>query len=211
MSDLSINSLLSYLQNPAVGQQQVAEASSDGSSPDGTGSPIASGQNVPGDAANGAAPSGTGASTPVISTDMAAVLLELQQSQEMADAQALLYGDGSGDSSLLDGLGGNTSGGSESTQTLLDQLTGQSTNASLMSSNQTLLDYLNAANTGGSDDGTTADAQTTDAPGNAQLSASDQATLAALYNSLGRTTADSGTAAAPQDPAQIAAAAAEAE
>jgi len=210
MSDLSINSLLSYLQNPAVGQQQVADASSDGSSPDGTGSPIVSGQNVPGDAANGAAPSGTGASTPVISTDMAAVLLELQQSQEMADAQALLYGDGSGDSSLLDDLGGNTSGGSDSTQTLLDQLTGQSTNASLMSSNQTLLDYLNASDTGGTD-GTTADAQTADAAGNGQLSASDQATLAALYNSLGLTSADSGTAAAPQDPAQIAAAAAEAE
>ncbi|TAL01978.1 MAG: hypothetical protein EPO08_08410 [Rhodospirillaceae bacterium] len=214
MSNLSITNLLSLLQNPALAQQQVADTATNGASTTDAAASTAAGQNLPSSAATAASGGPVnGAAAPVMSSDMTAVLLQMQQSQEMTDAQALLYGDtANSGSSLVDYLdGGSSNTTTDPTQTLLDQLTGasgqQSGSASLMSSNQSLLDYLNAIDTN--------TPATTDASGvalnsaDSQTSATDAATLEALYSALGQTspvaatatsvTADTGIPQAPPE------------
>lgn len=164
MSNLSINQALSGLQNLLPIQQQVADADKSDSSGDPVTPEAANGQNVP-DAAAETAPAAAseGSSAPVLSSDMNAVLLQLQESQEMTDARALLYGDGSsGDLTNLFGSGtsadtndalqaflGQQSGSSTTSATSTDPLQAflsqmSATDSSLQTSNKTLLDYLNA-------------------------------------------------------------------
>jgi hypothetical protein len=162
MTDLTINNMLSLLQNTPVSQQQVGSADVNDDAAQSTTATPDSGQNLPTDeATSAAAPTTNGSATAQISPDMTALLLQMQESQEMMDAQSLLYGDASGDgsdplASILNSLETSAPTTAQSTSQPTAQDTSPTTAAetSIMSSNQSLLDYLNAL--------TAADTTTTD-------------------------------------------------
>jgi hypothetical protein len=150
MSNLTINQALSGLQNLLPLQQQVADADKSDSSGDPVTPEAANGQNVP-DATAETAPGAAaeGSSAPVLSSDMTAVLLQLQESQEMTDARSLLYGDGSGNGTTdIFGTGTGTSGADNTLQAYLDQMTGAGAGTASSSSNtDPLLAYLEGSST----------------------------------------------------------------
>jgi hypothetical protein len=150
MSDITINNLLSLLQNPSLAQQQDVGTTDDANDGADASAATSTGQDVPVQTADSSGGSATtGASTPIVSADMTALLLQLQESQEMNDAQALLYGNGSdtgtgGD--LVDYLGSDGSNSGTSSDDLA-QLFEDVGMTNLMSTNQSLLDYLNGVET----------------------------------------------------------------
>ena len=182
MSVQSINNALTPQEIQQLLQQaQLGNADADGTNATTTDANSADGQNLPNgtnaqDAASSTtAPVTSGQSTLDPKTVLA--LLKIQEDQQMAQADTLIFGSNSSGSTgdpLLDALNAQSVGNADFSQSILDDLNSSaSANSDISSASQQLLNFLNSAG-GASVAPTTATSTDT-----AALAASDEAAAAA--------------------------------
>ena len=133
MSDLAIGNGLTQSQILQLLQQQsVGNADSNSTGAPAQKDTTSTGQTLPtGTDSPASGTSTTGASQPTIDPQTALALLKIQESQMMASADTLIFGDSGGalggastGDPLLDGFGGGSTAQSDPLQSVIDRLTG---------------------------------------------------------------------------------------